>query len=608
MGTSWVIGAGRCGRRSMAARWAITALLGWSLISTVGCAAPIPEGVEGQLAELTSGDMARSDRARDALVAVENTDGLVRSLARILRDTTCDYHARWRAAEILGRLRPPSAEAARALMEASTFEDLACICIESLGEIGWGVDEAILPCLIDALGNESWLVRGAAADAIGKMGPEAIEAIPALVAACRDRDVFVRISAAGSLGAIKAPTSEVVAVLCELVERQWDGTGVVNLGQLGPGARAGVPILERLLVAHSEAVPGPSVSMAGPDEIIVALGRIGPAARQAVPSILAAAQDDDSHYFKEHVAWALGEIGADDPASVALLLRYVDDNIGSERSEAAKALDELRRMAPVAVPALMEMIRRDGGKPYSIEAAIAALGHIGPPASEAAPLLRQVLANVIDHHSPAFDTTGEAVVVALGRIVTIDAATAYSLAEATWYDDRMAREYGETSLHKTNALAALACILRDGDVAERRRVADVMVEVETDDWGSEVIGAITGAVRRDPDTHVRKGAVLLLGMLMSERPVEMQDLMGEPMDPLLFALSDPDQDVATAAARAIGWRYAKGEDALPMLRILATRPDLSPKNRETVEWAFDTISEHVIAFRKMPIAADEGEE
>ena len=74
---------------------------------------------------------------------------------------------------------------------------------EALGRIGPDAKEAV-PALIAALKDENWrcplLVS---ALALGMIGPEAKEAVPALTAALEDKDERVRLASAQAIQAIR---------------------------------------------------------------------------------------------------------------------------------------------------------------------------------------------------------------------------------------------------------------------------------------------------------------------------------------------------------------------------------------------------------------------
>ena len=102
-----------------------------------------------------------------------------------------------------------------------------------------GKDPAISPelataALIGTLEDPNWNVRGDAAAVLGQGGKAAEPAIPALIAALRDRHVVVRAGAAQSLGAIIAGGGRGrEAVIPALIG------GAERSGRLGPGDRLG---------------------------------------------------------------------------------------------------------------------------------------------------------------------------------------------------------------------------------------------------------------------------------------------------------------------------------------------------------------------------------
>jgi HEAT repeat protein len=82
--------------------------------------------------------------------------------------------------------------------------------------------EADLSSLINELGSQQWEVRQRAADALGRMGPDAAEALPALREAFRnDGDYDVRESALGAIAAIDADKEAVLTDLKHGLRDLW---------------------------------------------------------------------------------------------------------------------------------------------------------------------------------------------------------------------------------------------------------------------------------------------------------------------------------------------------------------------------------------------------
>ena len=110
-------------------------------------------------------------------------------------------------------------------------------------------------------------MRKAAAEALGKLGPEAQEAVSALVAALKDKDVTVRQAVAEALKKIvptwtqrmfriylgEATVSELVTALKD-VEVAVRELAAEALGKLGPEAQEAVPALHAALRDSEEAV------------------------------------------------------------------------------------------------------------------------------------------------------------------------------------------------------------------------------------------------------------------------------------------------------------------------------------------------------------------
>ena len=113
--------------------------------------------------------------------------------------------------------------------------------LESLTEL-WGQHVAL-----HALGDEDKYIRAVAAGALGKLGPEASEAIPALTRALADPEAYVRQEVAKALGEIGP---EAVPALILALKDESGGVreaAVKALGAIGPEAEEAVPALIRIM-------------------------------------------------------------------------------------------------------------------------------------------------------------------------------------------------------------------------------------------------------------------------------------------------------------------------------------------------------------------------
>lgn len=185
----------------------------------------------------------------------------------------------------------------------------------------WGAAADILarigapsvPALIEALKIPSR--RAGAVLALGRIGPDAAAAIPALLALRSDpvrSDPDCRSSVADALGGIGPSARQAVPYLIDVVETTREDSyelqsAIQALGKIGPSAGSAVPALRRRLQGGLGAPNCPHCF-----DVIEALGRIGPAARDALPEVKQAeAHPDES--IRRVAAEALKKIGAGTP-------------------------------------------------------------------------------------------------------------------------------------------------------------------------------------------------------------------------------------------------------------------------------------------------------
>src|SRR5262249_40811646 len=149
--------------------------------------------------------------------------------------------------------------------------------------------------------------------------------------ALQDQDGIVRGSAARALGKIGAETADVVPALIKALEDQ-DATGVsgsavealVNIGR---------PALPQLIAALNER--NGVVFRSGVAE---AMARIRD--KNAVPALIKALEDQDK-VVRRTAAQALGVIGAKDADAVSGLIKAIGDDDGFVRRSAAEALGKV---------------------------------------------------------------------------------------------------------------------------------------------------------------------------------------------------------------------------------------------------------------------------
>jgi HEAT repeat protein len=232
--------------------------------------------------------------------------------------------------------------------------------------------------------------------------------LDSVIAACRSDDLAARRRATHVLAAYFGKRAVAAVPVLTIALRDPDprvaGNAARALRKIGPEARSAVPTLVAVMQSHQEAdvakmcaraigsiatnaslcVPAlRNVLRAGkvdPEALLMALASFGPGAREAVPEVMMYLGGEHA----EHALDALGSIGAEAEAAIpAILLIQADPTRGELREIAEGALIGIG--AP-AVPIFVERVRNSG----SLDA-LDAIGHIGPDARSATPVLVEVL-------------------------------------------------------------------------------------------------------------------------------------------------------------------------------------------------------------------------
>jgi HEAT repeat protein len=193
--------------------------------------------------------------------------------------------------------------------------------------------------------------RGQAAHELGRIGPPARDALPALREALKDKNPWVQMAAAEAAFRIDQDQAKVtVPVLLDILKQEKK---------------------------HSNARM----------HAIEVLGQMGPTARDAAPALRTILKDAKEPY-RPSVAGSLLRI---DPAEADDALTYLRAAL-SGKEESDEALDVLYDLGPVGKPLVPDLIgllqAKETGKRVD---AIRVLGGIGPAAKEAAPALRKLL-------------------------------------------------------------------------------------------------------------------------------------------------------------------------------------------------------------------------
>lgn len=422
-----------------------------------------------------------------------------------------------------------------------------------LGDLGAKAAAAV-PALVNALKDQDANVRGHAAYALGQIGDQRAAVVDGLFALAADRESLVRRAAIRALRSLKLPRDvsipkmavvlknaapadaaaavatiaeageEAVPFLTDCLDHQqacyW---ACLALADIGPAAAAAVPRLIKL-----ESREEPEVRL----QALIALGEIGPAARSAAPVMVKALQGDKADGVRFAAAYALGQIGASDPRSVAALNEATQSKDAFLRVVAAWALARVdkddRQVQAKAARLILDGLKSD--KVEVRRAAARALAEIDPPPETTAPLLIEaihdgdpsVIANAID----AMASLG-------ARIVPRVANNGLKNKELRLYAVRILAKVGPDA---KEAAPALAETLKDAD-GEYRREAQFVLGM----FGADAAPAVPELIKSlgSDDEQVRNSAVYALGKIGP---------MAKAALPALRELGKSDDDFARFAA------------------------------------------------------------
>jgi HEAT repeat protein len=213
-------------------------------------------------------------------------------------------------------------------------------------------DPEDVPALVKALQHEEARIRLEAAEDLGLIGPQAADAVEALLKLARqDADPLVRIEAARAIARIDPKNETALPILVEALK---DRAGKVRkkaaelIGHLGSAARAAVPDLVKATKDSD-----PTVSWGAVD----ALGQIGPDAEAAVPTLLEALKDPGT---RGAAVDALGQVGRKAQAAIPDLEKILEGDEVTLRWAAAASLVRIGGSGKAGVRFLLKPDRVPG--------------------------------------------------------------------------------------------------------------------------------------------------------------------------------------------------------------------------------------------------------
>lgn len=375
--------------------------------------------------------------------------------------------------------------------------------------------------------------RASACVAIREMGRTAKEAIPALVAALKDTDPYVRIEATVALGAIGPAAIPALTEALKSSNRYQRMGACLSLGHMAANAKDAIPALEAAFKDKNASVRAHAAQ---------AVWRIDRTRAGDIVSVLADALKDDNRAVKMGAVITLGQIGKAAKDAVPALRPL----LGSDDPELCiKAALTLYQIDPKdAADAAKALIGAFDNKDVSIQAeSAAALCELGANAKDVVPALGKALVGPDEMRSHVAAQTlgaiGKAAVPALVEGLQSNKA------DVRW---DVLTALGNIGPDASAAALPVAAVLTDADPSFRTEAARTLGRI-----GSGAKAAVPALAKalKDEMVTVRLHAAEALGQIGPEAK--------EAIPELKAALKDKSDDVSSAAEDALARINGKGE-------------------------------------------------
>jgi HEAT repeat protein len=376
-------------------------MIGLLIALTIGCGSGTLQMSKKSPKELV--DLLRHedlrDQAADRLREMgPNAREAVPELIAALQDP--NDAVRYEAASVLLHIGPDAEAAIKPLADLAKDqheenEAVRSIAVNALGHIG----PKAIPILTDLLQDSDVFLRRKAADVFGVMGPQAQDAVAALIRAFEDESFDVRWNARGSLERIGKVAVPQLSTACEegkSFTRVYAAWALIRID-----SKANKSAVQSLAASLNN--PNPKIRA----DAAWALSDAKADAEPALVALIGAMRDEDGH-VRCNAAEALAGIGANAFPAVPVLATSLSDANAEVRCAAAGALGKIGPKASGALPALIEALK---DLDWMVRmSAIDALGEIGEGAEAAVPSLERQKANDPD------DEVRRAATNALARI------------------------------------------------------------------------------------------------------------------------------------------------------------------------------------------------
>jgi HEAT repeat protein len=233
--------------------------------------------------------------------------------------------------------------------------------------------------------------------ALQALGPQAEEAVPALIPLLRSPDAWVAEFAAHALSATGLASVTGIPLLADVVCNSSlpvaQRLACSNaLASIGPPAQSAVPRLLKVVEQPEPVSPpvGEVTEWQLRAAIIHALGRIGGEDKRLI-EIVHSQLSSRSSDVRAASADALGRVAKQSPEVLKDLIRRLRDDDAGVRAMAAQAIGRMECDRTTAVTPLVDALSNE--RHEVCVAAAMALGRIGPTAKSALPALRETLAD-----------------------------------------------------------------------------------------------------------------------------------------------------------------------------------------------------------------------
>jgi HEAT repeat protein len=401
------------------------------------------------------------------------------------------------ARDALVKIGDPAVPALTRILDGPDADMRVCAA-EALGRIGAVARDAV-PSLIRAIAQreaardpESDPLTRHAVTALGRIGPDAKAALP-ILNHLFDKKIGDDYDMVIALNGIGAPP---VRKLVHRLIQDADSTAASLLARLGPEARDAIPSLTdaihdmRLQVRFSAAI---------------AIVHIKPRATEAVPVLIEAlAYLDDRDLDVFDVPGALAQLGPSASAAIPTLMRLVEKNC--DQPLVQKALVQIDPEAKQCLPALILALNH---KDHEIVATAAnCLGLLGPRAKDCAPALAKTISKEFEKDDGIdwLDNPQVSAVKAIGRIGASGRGDGISALIAALQGDHSTAEAAATVLGSVGpeAKAAVPALIEAVQAKEK----------DDENWFVRKAAALALA-RIGPEA---RPAVPVLRKLMEEQP------------------------------------------------------------------------------------------